>query len=100
MIIKFNLFESNKMDFEVGDYVIVDTSDITDPYLSEQLRNQIGQIIYINDLEFPITVKYDQYERLAGINTNTFNVTYDEVLYHSKSKYELEIHLMSKKYNL
>ena len=90
-----------KNPIKIGDYVIVDPSEFSNSKLREQLENVVGEVVNIEKLaSFPVEVKYSQYVRLNGQDKNIIPVTYNEVIYWSEDKDELEVLIQAKKYNL
>lgn len=99
-------FEERKNTPKVGDYVIcTDKCDDSDPKRTEFVNNHVGRIVsteneLFNEL-YPIRVIYEKNLPLPYENhENEYICSYEEILFCSKDKEEVEVLLYAKKYNL
>jgi len=106
-------FESVNSKYEIGDYVIC--KEKSGDILNKFLLNNIGQIVDINYREeHPYVIKYEDIpEILSGrfdevVKKDDPDYTYkdrrvmkyQEIIYHSKNKKDLEPFILSNKFNI
>ena len=103
MITKFKLFGSiNEGEPKVGDYVICEES-VSGEVVKEFISNNIGIFSKsIHDETFKYSIEYENIpDNIYGAFTNKCRrMSRQEIKYWSKDKEELEILLVTNKYNL
>lgn len=95
MITNFSIFEANADKPKVGNYVIL--------IIQKKIIPNIGKIDHINyNSGFPYMIKFgddfNYYE--YGLSDKYMVVDIDEIAFWSKNKEDLELKLISDKYNL
>ena len=107
-------YENVNSKYEIGDYVIC-KEKVCSKELKKFLANNIGQIVDINYTEeHPYVIKYEDIpEILSGrfdevVKKDDPDYTYkdrrvmkyQEIIYHSKNKKDLEPFILSNKFNI
>jgi len=90
-------FEINENNPEIGDYIICD-GEYTDEEFSNHINNNIGILLVIGPLSCEIF--YPDYIDKNYTNGKPYYINYNDILFWSKDKKELEIILKSRKFNL
>lgn len=97
MITKFKIFENKQHKPQLGDYVRA-YGDYFDPYLIEFLKINIGQIVEIDEGEYPYIVEFE--EKMPNRKIYKMGFTEDEIIEWNKDKDFFRMKDAANKYNL
>lgn len=94
MITDFKLYEMNDGKPEVGDYVICSGTYTANKKFGEYVSHSIG--IFKNRINKTIRIDYEYNQNFGEM----YLCDFDDILYWSKDKKELEEILIAKKFNI